>query len=125
MIDHVSVGVADLDRAGRFYDAALAPLGLTRISASEAAIGYGKGGAAGLWVMAARSPVPADPESGLHICLEAPTRRSVQAFHRAALAAGGRDNGKAGLRADYGAGYYAAFVIDPDGYRIEAYCGKE
>lgn len=125
MINHVSVGVADLDRAGRFYDAALAPLGLTRISASEAAIGYGKDGAAGLWVMAARSPVPADPESGLHICLEAPTRRSVQAFHRAALAAGGRDNGKAGLRADYGAGYYAAFVIDPDGYRIEAYCGKE
>jgi catechol 2,3-dioxygenase-like lactoylglutathione lyase family enzyme len=125
MIDHVSIGVADLARAGRFYDAALAPLGLTRISASDSAIGYGKDGVGGLWVLAARSPVPANPESGLHICLEAPTRRSVGAFHKAALAAGGRDNGKAGLRPDYGASYYAAFVIDPDGYRIEAYCGKE
>jgi catechol 2,3-dioxygenase-like lactoylglutathione lyase family enzyme len=125
MINHVSIGVADLSRAGRFYDAALAPLGYTRISASESAIGYGKDGAAGLWVMPVSSPVAPNPESGLHICLDAPTRRSVQSFHKAALAAGGRDNGKAGLRPDYGSGYYAAFVIDRDGYRIEAYCSEE
>lgn len=125
MIDHISIGVSDLPRAARFYDAALAPLGLGRVSTSDAAIGYGKEGLAGLWVQVARRPVPADPESGLHICLGASTRRSVQAFHKAALAAGGSDNGKAGLRPAYGASYYAAFVIDPDGYRIEAYCGKE
>ncbi len=63
------------------------------------------------------------PNSGLHLCFDAPTRKSVDAFHKAALAAGGQDNGKPGLRADYGANYYAAFVVDPDGYRIEAYCG--
>lgn len=125
MIDHLSIGVADLSRSSKFYDAALAPLGYSRVSASDTSIGYGKDGAASLWVLPSRSPVRADPDSGLHICLVAPTRRSVQGFHRAALAAGGSDNGKAGLRADYGPGYYAAFVIDPDGYRIEAYCSKE
>lgn len=125
MIDHVSIGVSDLKRAGTFYDAVLAPLGFSRVSSGESAIGYGKDGTAGLWVQVARRPVPADLESGLHICLGAPTRRSVQAFHKAALSAGGRDNGKAGLRADYGASYYAAFVIDPDGYRIEAYCNTD
>jgi catechol 2,3-dioxygenase-like lactoylglutathione lyase family enzyme len=67
---------------------------------------------------------PQDDESGLHLCFSAPTRRSVDAFHAAALAAGGRDNGAPGVRADYGANYYAAFVVDPDGYRIEAYCGR-
>ena len=69
-------------------------------------------------------PVAADPESGLHVCLSAPTRQSVDAFYAAALSAGGSDNGKPGLRADYGPNYYAAFVVDPDGYRLEAYCGK-
>ena len=62
--------------------------------------------------------------SGLHFCFAAPTRKSVDAFHAAALDAGGRDNGKPGVRADYGAGYYAGFVVDPDGYRLEAYCGR-
>lgn len=125
MIDHLSIGVADLSRAGLFYDATLAPLGYVRISTSGDAIGYGKDGTASFWVVTARRPVPADPESGLHICFAAPTRESVQAFHRAALASGGRDNGKAGLRTDYGPGYYAAFAIDPDGYRIEAYCAGQ
>jgi catechol 2,3-dioxygenase-like lactoylglutathione lyase family enzyme len=73
---------------------------------------------------AAESPVPPDAKSGLHFCFAAPNRHSVAAFHDAALKAGGRDNGKPGLRADYGPNYYAAFVIDPDGYRIEAYCGQ-
>ena len=122
MLDHVSIGVADIARARRFYDAALAPLGFKRLSDGDTALGYGKNGVAALWVLAALRPVPADAESGLHICLTAPTRLSVDAFHAAALASGGGDNGKPGLREAYGAGYYAAFVADPDGYRIEAYC---
>jgi len=121
MIDHLSIGVRDVARAKRFYDAALAPLGYKCLSASEGSLGYGDKAAA-LWVTAAERPVPADDKSGLHVCFTAPTRRSVDAFHAAALAAGGKDNGKPGLRPDYGASYYAAFVVDPDGYRIEAYC---
>jgi len=60
----------------------------------------------------------------LHFCFDAPTRRSVDAFHRAALTSGGRDNGTPGIRADYGDSYYAAFIIDPEGYRIEACCDR-
>jgi catechol 2,3-dioxygenase-like lactoylglutathione lyase family enzyme len=63
-----------------------------------------------------------DTGSSLHFCFAAPSRKSVDAFHKAALGAGGHDNGKPGLRPDYGADYYAAFAIDPEGYRIEAYC---
>ena len=70
----------------------------------------------------AEKPIKPDMEAGLHFCFAAPTHKSVDAFHKAALAAGGRVNGKPGLRADCGANYYAAFVIDPDGHRIEAYC---
>ncbi|MGD9806733.1 MAG: VOC family protein [Hyphomicrobiaceae bacterium] len=124
MINHISIGVADIARSGRFYDAALAPLGYARISDSPDAIGYGHNGNAVLWVQTARSPVPPDAESGLHICLDAPSRDSVAAFHSAALSTGGRDNGGPGLRDSYGPTYYAAFAIDPDGYRIEAYCGS-
>lgn len=123
MLDHISIGVADLSCAGRFYDAALAPLGISRMSDGEAAIGYGKDGAAAFWILAVKRPVRADAESGLHICLAAPTRQSVDAFHKAALGAGGGDNGTPGVRKEYSPGYYAAFVTDPDGYRIEAYCG--
>lgn len=122
MLDHVSIGVRDLKTAKRFYDAALKPLGYTCLHEFDGTLGYGDK-AAGLWVSAAESPVPADPKSGLHFCFSAPDRQSVAAFHDAALKAGGRDNGKPGLRTDYGPNYYAAFVIDPDGYRIEAYCG--
>ena len=67
----------------------------------------------------------AHAQSGLHFCFAAPTRASVDAFHAAALKSGGRDNGKPGVRADYSPNYYAAFVTDPDGYRIEACCLKE
>ncbi|MGZ5032551.1 MAG: VOC family protein [Usitatibacter sp.] len=123
MINHVSIGVADIARTKRFYDAALKPLGYTRLSEGDNSLGYGAGSVA-LWISLAKRPVPADMDSGLHFCFDAPTRKAVDAFHAAALKAGGRDNGKPGVRADYGANYYAAFVIDPDGYRIEAYCGK-
>ena len=123
MIDHLSIGVRDVARAKQFYDAALAPLGYTCLSAGESSLGYGRDAAA-LWVIAAERPVAADDKSGLHVCFGAPTRKSVDAFHAAAIAAGGKDNGKPGLRADYGDSYYAAFVVDPDGYRLEAYCGR-
>ena len=122
MINHVSIGVRDIARTRRFYDAALAPLGYTCLSEGEGSLGYGKGAVA-FWISATERPVAADAKSGLHFCFDAPTRESVDAFHAAALEAGGRDNGKPGLRADYGPSYYAAFVVDPDGYRIEAYCG--
>jgi catechol 2,3-dioxygenase-like lactoylglutathione lyase family enzyme len=121
MINHISIGVRDIARAKRFYDAALAPLGYRCLSESEGSIGYGRDAVA-LWIGVAERPVPADAGSGLHICFDAPTRASVKAFHAAALKSGGSDNGKPGLRADYGPDYYAAFAVDPDGYRIEAYC---
>ena len=121
MFDHLSIGVADIARSRSFYDAALVPLGLRRLSDGAEALGYGAD-AIGLWVLAAAHPVPADPQSGLHVCLSAASREAVDRFHAAALSSGGTDNGRPGLRADYGAGYYAAFVVDPDGYRLEAYC---
>ncbi|MGE0241420.1 MAG: VOC family protein [Parvibaculaceae bacterium] len=123
MIDHVSIGVRDVAAAKRFYDAALKPLGYACLSHSPGSLGYGGGGVA-LWISESERPVPADEKSGLHFCFAAPSRDSVQAFHTAALATGGRDNGRPGLRADYGSDYYAAFVTDPDGYRLEAYCSK-
>jgi catechol 2,3-dioxygenase-like lactoylglutathione lyase family enzyme len=123
MFDHVSIGVSDIKRAGTFYDAVLKPLDVTRLSDGDTALGYGEKNAA-LWLLAVDKPVKADMDSGLHFCFQAKSRAAVDAFHTAALKAGGEDNGKPGVRADYSPKYYAAFVIDPDGYRIEAYCGK-
>ncbi len=124
MIHHVSIGVSDIAKARRFYDAALAPLGAKCLSEDASALGYGSGDGPRLWLLAAGAAVPRDI-AGLHICLEAGRRAEVNAFHAAAVRAGGRDNGKPGLRADYGENYYAAFVTDPDGNRIEAYCGTK
>jgi catechol 2,3-dioxygenase-like lactoylglutathione lyase family enzyme len=123
MINHVSIGVSDIAKARPFYDAVLRPLGYTRLSSGDTSLGYGKERVV-LWIGRTKSPIKADPASGLHFCFDAPNRKSVDAFHQAALQSGGRDNGKPGLRADYGENYYAAFVIDPDGYRLEAYCGR-
>jgi catechol 2,3-dioxygenase-like lactoylglutathione lyase family enzyme len=123
MLDHVSIGVADTKRSKAFYDAVLKPMGYTCLSNDAAALGYGKD-ASVLWVLKVEHPVKADPASGLHFCFSAPTRKSVDEFHRAALANGGGDNGKPGVRGDYGPNYCAAFVVDPDGYRIEAYCSQ-
>lgn len=122
MINHVSIGTADVLKSRAFYDAALKPLGYKCLSKGDDSAGYGEEQAA-LWVLKVNRPVAQNAELGLHLCFDAPTRKSVDAFHKAALAAGGKDNGKPGLRADYGANYYAAFVVDPDGHRIEAYCG--
>lgn len=123
MIDHISIGVRNISRAKKFYDATLNALGYTCLSEAEDSLGYGLDAVA-LWIAATDSPVPPDTGSGLHVCFTALAREDVDAFHAAALGAGGRDNGKPGLRASYGANYYAAYVIDPDGYRIEAYCGQ-
>jgi catechol 2,3-dioxygenase-like lactoylglutathione lyase family enzyme len=123
MIHHVSIGVRDLGRARRFYDAAFAPLGFRLLNDFGSTVGYGAENAR-FWVSAVPKPIPADPESGLHLCFDAKDRAAVDSFHAAAVKAGGKDNGKPGLRADYGPNYYAAFVVDPDGYRIEAYYGK-
>jgi len=122
MFDHVSIGVADIARSKKFYDAALRPLGFALLSDGESSLGYGEK-AVQLWLGATKAPVKADMDSGLHFCFLAKDRAAVDAFHAAALKAGGKDNGKPGVRADYGPKYYAAFAIDPDGYRIEAYHG--
>jgi len=124
MIDHVSIGVKNIARSRAFYDAALEPLGYSLLSHGEESLGYG-GDAIRFWVQVSRHPVPADEGSGLHFCLVAPSRSAVDAFHAGALARGGVDNGQPGVRTDYGPTYYAAFVKDPDGYRIEAWCGRE
>lgn len=123
MIDHVSIGVRSITAAKRFYDRVFKPLGYKALSESPRSLGYGNG-TIQLWMSETDRPVVADDKSGLHFCFSAPTRKSVDEFHAAALAGGGRDNGGPGLRADYGSNYYAAFVIDPDGYRLEAYCSK-
>jgi catechol 2,3-dioxygenase-like lactoylglutathione lyase family enzyme len=123
MFNHVSIGVRDIARTRKFYDAALKPLGHSCLSTGEGSLGYGDKAVA-LWISETSKPVPADSKSGLHFCFDAGSRKAVDAFHAAALKAGGKDNGEPGLRADYGDNYYAAFVIDPDGYRLEAYCGE-
>ena len=125
MLDHVGIEVADFDRSIAFYEAALAPLGIAVVmSPMPQAAGFGSEVGGGVkpyfWIMARGRP----PVSGAHVSFAAVDRDAVDAFHAAALTAGGEDNGKPGLRADYGPRYYAAFAIDPDGYRIEAYCGK-
>jgi catechol 2,3-dioxygenase-like lactoylglutathione lyase family enzyme len=124
MFDHISIGVRDIAKAKAFYDAALKPLGLKCLSADGTSLGYGKE-TVGFWILAAERPVSDDPKSGLHFCFTAPSRQSVSAFHKEAIATGGRDNGKPGVRKDYGPDYYAAFVFDPDGYRLEAYHGSK
>jgi catechol 2,3-dioxygenase-like lactoylglutathione lyase family enzyme len=123
MINHVSIGVQDIAKAKRFYDAVLTPLGYKRIDDGAASLGYGHE-ATSFWVLAADEPVPASMASGLHFCFDAPNQESVKAFYDAALANGGSCNGPPGIRGDYGTNYFAAFATDPDGYRIEAFCGN-
>jgi catechol 2,3-dioxygenase-like lactoylglutathione lyase family enzyme len=119
MIDHISVGVSDLERSARFYEAALLPLGLSRLVTRPATIGFGKSYPE-FWINLRAGMPPVAPESGAHICLRAKSTGDVDAFHAAALAAGGRYDGPPGLRPHDRVRYYAAFVIDPDGNRIEA-----
>ena len=119
MLDHISVGVADLERAARFYDPTLAALGLTKLVTRSATIGFGKAYPE-FWINLRAGMAPVPSESGVHICLRARTTDEVDAFHAAALSAGGRSDGAPGLRPHDRVKYYAAFVVDPDGNRIEA-----
>ncbi len=125
MIDHMGFSVSDIVRSRAFYDAALAPLGLELLvtagpeqtESGGTAHGYGRDGVPFFWI--------GDNEAvgeGLHVALVAENRAAVDAFHAAALAAGGREHGAPGLRPQYGPDYYAAFVLDPDGANIEAVC---
>ncbi len=117
MIDHISLRTRRFDILTKFYEAALAPLGATKLVAFESGAGFGRDGAPTVWIGAST-----EAPSSMHLALSGSTRKAVDAFYAAALAAGARDNGKPGLRPDYHANYYAAFVIDPDGNNIEAVC---
>jgi catechol 2,3-dioxygenase-like lactoylglutathione lyase family enzyme len=119
MIDHASVAVGDLERAARFYEATLAPLGLSRLVTRPATIGFGKSYPE-FWINLRAGMSQVAPESGTHICLRAKSSADVDAFHAAALNAGGRSDGAPGLRPHDRVRYYAAFIRDPDGNRIEA-----
>lgn len=124
MIDHTGVLVSDFEKSKRFYQQALAPLGYELLREFTAAVtghtdvaGFGAGGVPDFWISRG---TPNNPP--VHIAFHAADRGVVDAFHRAAMAAGGRDNGEPGLRPQYHPGYYGAFVLDPDGHNIEAVC---
>jgi catechol 2,3-dioxygenase-like lactoylglutathione lyase family enzyme len=126
MLDHIGFPVSDYERAKRFYQAALAPLGITLLfevtaaqTGSESHAGFGTPGRPFFWI--GTGPRPAQ---SVHVAFAAADRATVGAFHQAALAAGGTDNGAPGLRPHYHADYYAAFVRDPDGNNIEAACRR-
>ena len=123
MIDHIGFSVLDYARSKAFYESALGPLGYTlvmEVTAEETgqpAAGFGSGGKPDFWIGA-----EGKLEKPVHVAIVANARPAVDAFYRAALAAGGKDNGAPGLRAHYHPSYYAAFVLDPDGHNIEAVC---
>ncbi|MBV8441845.1 MAG: VOC family protein [Hyphomicrobiales bacterium] len=126
MLDHIGLSVADFERAKAFYQAALKPLGLGAImevtaeeTGGDAHAGFGADGKAFFWI-----GTGARPRGGTHVAFTARTRAEVDAFHRVAIAAGGRDNGAPGVRPHYHAHYYGAFVFDPDGNNIEAVCHR-
>jgi catechol 2,3-dioxygenase-like lactoylglutathione lyase family enzyme len=118
MLDHVTIGVSNIERSKAFYDKALTPLDIERLYAEgDTFAGYGINRKAFFWIGLRESAL-----SGVHIAFAAKDRAVVDAFHAAALAAGGRDNGAPGPRPRYHADYYGAFILDPDGHNIEAVC---
>lgn len=127
MIDHVSIGVTNMTRAKAFYDAALAPLGMAPIfpvelSGQLVGIGYGRGDQPSFWAQLPLNGHAASQGNGAHIAFSAAKRADVDAFYLAAMARGGIEDGAPGLRTEYHPAYYAAFVRDPDGNKIEAVC---
>ena len=112
-LDHMAFDVSDLTASRRFYLSALSPWGAREVEA-DGAFGYGPAGSEDIWIAAG------EPGEPLHIAVAAPDQATVDAFHAAALTAGGRDNGPPGIRERYHAGYYAAYVLDPDGNNVEA-----
>lgn len=116
MIGHIGVYVDDIEKAKSFYSSALKPLGyeLVREFPEWSVIGLGVGGNPDLWLS------QREASHNVHIAILAPDKASVDAFHAAALAAGGNDNGAPGYRTEYSPGYYGAFIIDPFGNNLEA-----
>ena len=119
MFDHVMLKVKDVNASKRFYTAALAPLGFSVQYDADGVVGFGPKDAPALWMEKGQGGGP------VHLAFTAKTRASVQKFYEAALPAGGKDNGKPGLRPQYHANYYGGFVKDPDGNNIEAVCHQE
>jgi catechol 2,3-dioxygenase-like lactoylglutathione lyase family enzyme len=118
MLDHVTLGVGDVERSKQFYDRALAPLGIKRLYAEgERFAGYGVAPKAFFWIGQRDAA-----QTGAHVAFTAGDRLTVDRFYEQAIAAGGRDNGAPGLRPHYHANYYGAFVLDPDGHNVEAVC---
>ena len=117
MYDHISLKVKDFKKSKRFYEKALAPLGFEVQSEDGSSAGFGSGETTGLWIS---QGTPAS--SAVHVAFASPSRKAVDGFYAAAMEAGGRDNGRPGLRESYSPTYYAAFVHDPDGNNIEAVC---
>jgi catechol 2,3-dioxygenase-like lactoylglutathione lyase family enzyme len=120
MLGHLSFGVDDLARSADFYDKILAPLGYVRVWANERGAGFGEKGGNDRFALFSRPGQVIPPGPGFHLSFVAPSRDAVDAFHAAAILAGGKDAGAPGLRPRYGPDYYAAFVIDLDGYKLEA-----
>jgi catechol 2,3-dioxygenase-like lactoylglutathione lyase family enzyme len=119
MIDHISIGVSDLEGSARFYERTLAPLGLTKLVTRPGTVGFGKNYPE-FWINRRAGMSPVAPESGCHICFRTKSTAEVDAFHAAALDAGGSSDGAPGLRPHQRVRYYAAFIRDPDGNRVEA-----
>jgi catechol 2,3-dioxygenase-like lactoylglutathione lyase family enzyme len=118
MFDHIGLKVSDLQASISFFRSALAPLGIELVSSGEGYAGFGPPGEPGLWLYANSG----DTGPGVHLAFSAPDRTAVQRFHAVGLAAGARDNGEPGLRAEYSPNYYAAFLIDREGNNVEAVC---
>lgn len=122
MIDHLSLEVSDLKKSGQFYNKVLEPLGYEKFMEApedfegRLCLGWGDSSST-FWINEGSRN-----EQQLHIAFKAENRKKVDEFYQAALAAGGRDNGKPGLRLEYGENYYGAFVLDPDGHNVEAVC---
>ena len=119
MFDHIGLGVSSFAASKAFFLAALEPLGVGIVMEGEHGLGIGSHGKPSLWLYET-----ADKPAPLHLAFTAANRQQVQAFHRAALAAGGQDNGAPGLRPHYHPDYYGAFVIGPDGHNVEAVCHR-
>jgi len=118
MIDHISIAVADLRKSARFYDSVLAPLGMKRVADRQKTVGFGKRYPE-FWLNERPAMAPVSADTGIHICLRARSKEAVDAFHAAALANGGRDDGAPGDRRGEMTLYYGAFVRDPDGNKVE------
>ena len=120
VLSHLSFGVADLAKATAFYDGVLAALGYVRVWSNEDGAGYGAAGGNDKLALFVQAGGVMPPSPGFHLAFEAPNRAAVDSFHAAALRLGGRDEGAPGLRPHYSPTYYAAFVTDPDGHKLEA-----